>query len=230
MPVTIQYWRGRYHDVSDDDSFVAGDAHIDGCQNGQQHDAPMVENMYASTVEQSCKYSGHVDGACSTRVSRVVTIAEFQCMPIIGTRPHSMAVAIFGGGPILRMHTRMVTAYLPSVYLGWRIPPILPRHVAGCLLVVDYEKKSRRAKARRDLLECLRRRVTLPHPAGCSTITVPGLSFPGSERDRASHLGHGHRKTTTDGPDRQTGTPTGQRNHPRRTGASVTGREPDSGR
>ena len=25
--------------------------------------------------------------------------------------------------------------------------------------------------------ECLRRRVTLPHPAGCSTITVPGLSF-----------------------------------------------------
>ena len=95
--------------------------------NNMMH--PMVENMYASTVEQSCKYSGHVDSACSTRVSRVVTIAEFRSvMPIIGTRPHSMAVAITTAAVLFFVCIpRMVTAYLPSVYLGWRIPPILPR-------------------------------------------------------------------------------------------------------
>ena len=35
----------------------------------------------------------------------------------------------------------------------------------------------RRLHGKPHLNECLRRRVTLPHPAGCSTITVPGLSF-----------------------------------------------------
>ena len=38
------------------------------------------------------------------------------------------------------------------------------------------QKKAGSQRAPR-LNECLRRRVTLPHPAGCSTITVPGLSF-----------------------------------------------------
>ena len=183
--------------------------------NNMMH--PMVENMYASTVEQSCKYSGHVDSACSTRVSRVVTIAEFRSvMPIIGTRPHSMAVAITTAAvPFFVCIPRMVTAYLPSVYLGWRIPPILPRQCSRSACWWWIRKIPGRAKARRvskksegmtvrsqgssdvtpsreqrqahakkagsqrvpRLNECLRRRVTLPHPAGCSTITVPGLSF-----------------------------------------------------
>lgn len=41
----------------------------------------------------------------------------------------------------------------------------------------------------------MRRRATLPHPIGCSTIAVPGLSFQVRNGDWASPRGHGHRKT-----------------------------------
>ena len=42
----------------------------------------------------------------------------------------------------------------------------------------------------------VRRRATLPHPLGCSTIAVPGLSFRVRNGVRASHLGHGRRKSS----------------------------------
>ena len=42
----------------------------------------------------------------------------------------------------------------------------------------------------------MRRRATLPHPLGCSTIAVPGLSFRVRNGVRASHLGHGRRKSS----------------------------------
>ena len=74
--------------------------------------------------------------------------------------------------------------------------------------------------------ECLRRRVTLPHPAGCSTITVPGLSFRVRKGTGRHTWAMATAKTTTDGPDPQkTGTPTGQKeNHPRAaTGACRDG-------
>ena len=76
------------------------------------------------------------------------------------------------------------------------------------------------------LNECLRRRVTLPHPAGCSTITVPGLSFRVRKGTGRHTWAMATAKTTTDGPDPQkTGTPTGQKeNHPRAaTGACRDG-------
>ena len=65
--------------------------------------------------------------------------------------------------------------------------------------------------------ECLRRRVTLPHPAGCSTITVPGLSFRVRKGTGRHTWAMATAKTTINGPDPQkTGTPTGQKeNHPR---------------
>ena len=42
--------------------------------------------------------------------------------------------------------------------------------------------------------KCVRWCATLPHPAGCSTIAVPGLSFRVRNGCRASPLGHDHRK------------------------------------
>ena len=65
--------------------------------------------------------------------------------------------------------------------------------------------------------ECLRRRVTLPHPAGCSTITVPGLSFRVRKGTGRHTWAMATAKTTINGPDPQKqGTPTGQKeNHPR---------------
>ena len=53
----------------------------------------------------------------------------------------------------------------------------------------------------------VRRRATLPHPVGCSTIAVPGLSFRVRNGVRASHLGHGRRKSWVIG--RETGFPAG---------------------
>ena len=53
------------------------------------------------------------------------------------------------------------------------------------------------------LNECLRRRVTLPHPAGCSTITVPGLSFRVRKGTGRHTWAMATAKTTTDGPDPQ---------------------------
>ena len=74
--------------------------------------------------------------------------------------------------------------------------------------------------------ECLRRRVTLPHPAGCSTITVPGLSFRVRKGTGRHTWAMATAKTTINGPDPQKqGTPTGQKeNHPRAaTGACRDG-------
>ena len=68
------------------------------------------------------------------------------------------------------------------------------------------------------LNERLRRRVTLPHPAGCSTITVPGLSFRVRKGTGRHTWAMATAKTTINGPDPQKkqGTPTGQKeNHPR---------------
>ena len=76
------------------------------------------------------------------------------------------------------------------------------------------------------LNECLRRRVTLPHPAGCSTITVPGLSFRVRKGTGRHTWAMATAKTTINGPDPQKqGTPTGQKeNHPRAaTGACRDG-------
>ena len=76
------------------------------------------------------------------------------------------------------------------------------------------------------LNECLRRRVTLPHPAGCSTITVPGLSFRVRKGTGRHTWAMATAKTTINGPDPQkTGPPTGQKeNHPRAaTGACRDG-------
>ena len=75
--------------------------------------------------------------------------------------------------------------------------------------------------------ECLRRRVTLPHPAGCSTITVPGLSFRVRKGTGRHTWAMATAKTTINGPDppKKQGTPTGQKeNHPRAaTGACRDG-------
>ena len=82
------------------------------------------------------------------------------------------------------------------------------------------------------LNECLRRRVTLPHPAGCSTITVPGLSFRVRKGTGRHTWAMATAKTTTDGPDPQNGNP----DRPKKTthapppARAVTVREPDSGR
>ena len=73
--------------------------------------------------------------------------------------------------------------------------------------------------------ECLRRRVTLPHPAGCSTITVPGLSFRVRKGTGRHTWAMATAKTTTDGPDPQRGPrPAKRENHPRAaTGACRDG-------
>lgn len=82
------------------------------------------------------------------------------------------------------------------------------------------------------LNECLRRRVTLPHPAGCSTITVPGLSFRVRKGTGRHTWAMATAKTTTDGPDPQNRDP----DRPKKTthapppARAVTVREPDSGR
>ena len=75
------------------------------------------------------------------------------------------------------------------------------------------------------LNECLRRRVTLPHPAGCSTITVPGLSFRVRKGTGRHTWAMATAKTTTDGPDPQRGPrPAKRENHPRAaTGACRDG-------
>ena len=84
------------------------------------------------------------------------------------------------------------------------------------------------------LNECLRRRVTLPHPAGCSTITVPGLSFRVRKGTGRHTWAMATAKTTTDGPDPQKNR--GPRPAKRKTthapppARAVTVREPDSGR
>ena len=183
--------------------------------NNMMH--PMVENMYASTVEQSCKYSGHVDSACSTRVSRVVTIAEFRSvMPIIGTRPHSMAVAITTAAVLFFVCIpRMVTAYLPSVYLGWRIPPILPRQCSRGACWWWIRKIPGRAKARRGSNKNVCGGVLLSH-------TLPG-AVPSPCQALASGFGKGPGVTPGPWPPQKppptartpkTGTPTGQKGKP----------------
>lgn len=76
------------------------------------------------------------------------------------------------------------------------------------------------------LNECLRRRVTLPHPAGCSTITVPGLSFRVRKGTGRHTWAMATAKTTTDGPDppKQGPRPAKRENHPRAaTGACRDG-------
>ena len=76
------------------------------------------------------------------------------------------------------------------------------------------------------------RRVTLPHPAGCSTITVPGLSFRVRKGTGRHTWAMATAKTTTDGPDPQNRDP----DRPKKTthapppARAVTVREPDSGR
>ena len=56
---------------------------------------PTVENRYASTVEQSRNPSGNTVKACKILVSRIVATVELRnATPIIGTMPHSTAVAI----------------------------------------------------------------------------------------------------------------------------------------
>ena len=75
------------------------------------------------------------------------------------------------------------------------------------------------------LNECLRRRVTLPHPAGCSTITVPGLSFRVRKGTGRHTWAMATAKTTTDGPDPpKQGPRPAKENHPRAaTGACRDG-------
>ena len=83
------------------------------------------------------------------------------------------------------------------------------------------------------LNECLRRRVTLPHPAGCSTITVPGLSFRVRKGTGRHTWAMATAKTTTDGPDpqnRDPDRPKGKTTHAPPPARAVTVREPDSGR
>ena len=90
----------------------------------------------------------------------------------------------------------------------------------------------RRLHGKPRLNECLRRRVTLPHPAGCSTITVPGLSFRVRKGTGRHTWAMATAKTTTDGPDPQNRDP----DRPKKTthapppARAVTVREPDSGR
>ena len=90
----------------------------------------------------------------------------------------------------------------------------------------------RRLHGKPHLNECLRRRVTLPHPAGCSTITVPGLSFRVRKGTGRHTWAMATAKTTTDGPDPQNRDP----DRPKKTthapppARAVTVREPDSGR
>lgn len=83
----------------------------------------------------------------------------------------------------------------------------------------------RRLHGKPRLNECLRRRVTLPHPAGCSTITVPGLSFRVRKGTGRHTWAMATAKTTTDGPDPQRGPrPAKRENHPRAaTGACRDG-------
>ena len=80
----------------------------------------------------------------------------------------------------------------------------------------------------------MRRRVTLPHPAGCSTITVPGLSFRVRKGTGRHTWAMATAKTTTDGPDPQkTGDPArpkGKTTHAPPPARAVTVREPASGR
>ena len=82
--------------------------------------------------------------------------------------------------------------------------------------------------------ERLRRRVTLPHPAGCSTITVPGLSFRVRKGTGRHTWAMATAKTTINGPDPQKNR--GPRPAKRKTthapppARAVTVREPDSGR
>ena len=191
--------------------------------------------MYASTVEQSCKYSGHVDSACSTRVSRVVTIAEFRSvMPIIGTRPHSMAVAITTAAVLFFVCIpRMVTAYLPSVYLGWQIPPILPRQCSRGACWWWIRKIPGRAKARRGSNKNVCGGVLLSH-------TLPG-AVPSPCQALASGFGKGPGVTPGPWPPQKppstARTPKrGPRPAKRKTthapppARAVTVREPDSGR
>ena len=82
--------------------------------------------------------------------------------------------------------------------------------------------------------ECLRRRVTLPHPAGCSTITVPGLSFRVRKGTGRHTWAMATAKTTINGPDPQKNgnpdRPKRKTTHAPPPARAVTVREPDSGR
>lgn len=71
----------------------------------------------------------------------------------------------------------------------------------------------------------MRRRATLPHPVGCSTIAVPGLSFRVRKGTGRHTWAMATAKTTTDGPDPQRGPrPAKRENHPRAaTGACRDG-------
>ena len=67
----------------------------------------------------------------------------------------------------------------------------------------------------------MRRRATLPHPLGCSTIAVPGLSFRVRNGVRASHLGHGRRKSSVLRPTARVGDGSGWRSGNRRMDAMI---------
>ena len=67
----------------------------------------------------------------------------------------------------------------------------------------------------------MRRRATLPHPLGCSTIAVPGLSFRVRNGVRASHLGHGRRKSSILRPTARVGDGSGWRSGNRRMDAMI---------
>ena len=79
----------------------------------------------------------------------------------------------------------------------------------------------------------VRRRATLPHPVGCSTIAVPGLSFRVRKGTGRHTWAMATAKTTTDGPDpqnRDPDRPRGKTTHAPPPARAVTVREPDSGR
>ena len=117
-----------------------------------------------------------------------------------------------------------------------RILPGRPARPRGSRQERDIKKwgfPERRLHGKPHLNECLRRRVTLPHPAGCSTITVPGLSFRVRKGTGRHTWAMATAKTTTDGPDpqnRDPDRPKGKTTHAPPPARAVTVREPDSGR
>ena len=128
---------------------------------------------------------------------------------------------------------RMVTAYLPSVYLGWRIPPILPRQCSRGACWWWIRKIPGRAKARRGSNRNVCGGVLLSH-------TLPG-AVPSPCQALASGFGKGPgvtpgpwppqkppptARTPNGDPDR----PKGKTTHAPPPARAVTVREPDSGR
>ena len=65
----------------------------------------------------------------------------------------------------------------------------------SCLVGFGYAKAPWGVCSKGLPVSVMRRRATLPHPVGCSTIAVPGLSS-GSEWDRVSPAHHGRCKSS----------------------------------